>query len=101
MTEVMFTANRLEDGVVIWLTNALGWSEAATQAAVFSDAGAEAACAEVAAACQRNFIIAAFGGGGWPCRQIDARAYPSRSRPDNHPATGQARPRPAAGTAGR
>ena len=45
MTEVMFTANRLEDGVVIWLTNALGWSEAATQAAVFSDAGAEASCA--------------------------------------------------------
>lgn len=60
MTEVMFTANRLEDGVVIWLTNALGWSEAATQAAVFSDAGAEAARAEVAAACQRNFIIAAY-----------------------------------------
>jgi hypothetical protein len=43
MSDVMFTANRLDDGVVIWLTGALCWSEASTQAAVFSDDGAEAA----------------------------------------------------------
>jgi hypothetical protein len=60
MSDVMFTANRLDDGVVIWLTRALCWSEASTQAAVFSDDGAEAARDAVAAACQRNFIVAAY-----------------------------------------
>jgi len=60
MSDVMFTANRLDDGTVIWLTDAPGWSEAATQAAAFSDAGAEAARDEVAAACHRNFIVAAY-----------------------------------------
>ena len=60
MSDVMFTANRLDDGVVIWLTGALCWSEASTQAAVFSDDGAEAARDAVAAACHRNFIVAAY-----------------------------------------
>ena len=60
MTDVIFTANRLNDGVVIWLTDALCWSETATQAAVFSDTGAEVARAEVAAACHRNYIVAAY-----------------------------------------
>ena len=60
MSDVMFTANRLDDGVVIWLTGALCWSEASTQAAVFSDDGAEAARDSVAAACHRNFIVAAY-----------------------------------------
>jgi hypothetical protein len=60
MVDVIFTANRLNDGVVIWLTDALCWSETATQAAVFNDAGAEAARDEVAAACHRNLIVAAY-----------------------------------------
>ena len=60
MSDVMFTANRLDNGAVIWLTAALRWSEAARQAAVFSDDGAEAARDEVAAACHRNFIVAAY-----------------------------------------
>ena len=60
MTDVIFTANRLNDGVVIWLTDALCWSETATKAAVFSDTGAEAARNEVAAACLRNYIVAAY-----------------------------------------
>ena len=60
MTGVMFTANRLDDGVVIWLTNALCWSETATQAAIFSDASVDAAREEVAAACHRNDIVAAY-----------------------------------------
>lgn len=60
MSDVMFTANRLDDGAVIWLTGALCWSEASTQAAVFSDDGAEAARDAVAIACHRNFIVAAY-----------------------------------------
>ena len=43
MSDVMFTANRLDNGAVIWLTAALRWSEAARQAAVFSDDGARPA----------------------------------------------------------
>ena len=60
MTGVKFTANRLDDGVVVWLTAELGWSEAATQAAIFADDDAEAARSEVAAACHRNDIVAAY-----------------------------------------
>ena len=56
----MFTANRLDDGVVIWLTDALCWSETATEAAVFSDVGAAAARDEVVAAGDRNHIVAAY-----------------------------------------
>ena len=56
----MFTANRLDDGVVIWLTDALCLSETATEAAVFSDVGAAAARDEVVAAGDRNHIVAAY-----------------------------------------
>jgi hypothetical protein len=59
-TGLMFTANRLDDGVVIWLTDALCWSETATEAAVFSDVGAAAARDEVVAAGDRNHIVAAY-----------------------------------------
>ena len=60
MTRRMFTANRLEDGVVVWLTAELGWSDRRTRAAIFSDADVEVARDEVAAACQRNHILAAY-----------------------------------------
>lgn len=60
MTERMFTANRLEDGVVVWLTDGFGWSDAQARAAVFSDADVEVARGEVAAACHRNYIVAAY-----------------------------------------
>ena len=56
----MFTANRLDNGVVIWLTDALCWSETVTEAAVFSDVGAAAARDEVVAAGDRNHIVAAY-----------------------------------------
>ena len=59
-TGSIFTANRLNDGVVIWLIDGLRWSETAAEAAVFSDAGAAAARDEVAAACHRNHIAAAY-----------------------------------------
>ena len=60
MSDVMFTANRLNDGVAIWLTDRLVWSETAAQAAAFSGVGAETARDEVAAACHRNHIVAAY-----------------------------------------
>ena len=60
MDGVKFTANRLEDGVVVWLTDTLRWSEAATRAGIFSGEDAEVARGEAAAACHRNFIVAAY-----------------------------------------
>ncbi|MEX0503266.1 DUF2849 domain-containing protein [Alphaproteobacteria bacterium LSUCC0719] len=60
MTGVMFTANRLDDGVVIWLTGSLCWSETASGAAVFSDADIDLARRQVAAASDRNEIVAAY-----------------------------------------
>ena len=80
MTGVKFTANRLDDGCVVWLTSGHVWSTAATDAAIFFDAdadadakedgngeagggakgGAKAARSTVAAACHRNEIVAAY-----------------------------------------
>ena len=64
MTGVKFTANRLDDGVVVWLTARLAWSEAATEAAIFADddedSAAAAARSAVTAACHRNEIVAAY-----------------------------------------
>ena len=60
MTAVTFTANRLDDGVVIWLTGSLCWSETASGAAIFSDADIDLARRQVMAASHRNEIVAAY-----------------------------------------
>ena len=64
MTGVKFTANRLDDGVVVWLTARLAWSEAAREAGIFADDDEDSAAATarsaVAAACHRNEIVAAY-----------------------------------------
>ena len=64
MTGVKFTANRLDDGVVVWLTARLVWSGAAREAAIFADddedSAAAAARSTVTAACHRNEIVAAY-----------------------------------------
>lgn len=64
MTGVKFTANRLDDGVVVWLTARLVWSEAAREAGTFAeddeDRAAATARSAVAAACHRNEIVAAY-----------------------------------------
>jgi len=60
MTGVMFAANRLDDGTVIWLTGSLCWSETASRAAIFLDADIDLARREVMAASHRNEIVAAY-----------------------------------------
>ena len=61
MPRVMITANRIYDGVVVWLTREFAWSEDSSLAAGFAgDAAAAAARHEVRAATRRNEIVAAY-----------------------------------------
>ena len=60
MTDRIITANWLEDGAVIWMTESLGWSIDRSVAGVFSEARFEQAREQAAADEQNNLVIAVY-----------------------------------------
>ena len=60
MTGAIITANRLHDGVVVWLTSDLTWNADSALASCFEGVAATRARQEVVAAEQRNEIVAAY-----------------------------------------
>ena len=60
MTGAIITANRLHDGVVVWLTSDLTWNADFALAGCFEGAAASRARQVVAASEQQNEIVAAY-----------------------------------------
>ena len=60
MTGIRFTANRIETGAAVWLTDDLSWTEDAARAFRFTDDLAEKARLAVELAERRDEIIAAY-----------------------------------------
>lgn len=60
MSEIKFTANRIDSGAVVWLTSDLAWTADAARAHGFAGRLAEQARKAVIHAEHRNDIIAAY-----------------------------------------
>ena len=60
MTDMIITANRLHDGVVVWLTSDLTWNADSALVGCFEGAAAARARQVVAASEQQNEIVAAY-----------------------------------------
>ncbi|BBK32645.1 uncharacterized protein DUF2849 [Stella humosa] len=60
MTGQIVTANRLTDGVVVFLTPAAGWSDAVAEAALFDTASAAEGLAKGQADVARHIVVGAY-----------------------------------------
>ena len=60
MTDRIITANWLQDGAVIWMTDSLGWSIDRSVAGIFSEARFEQARGQAALDEQNNLVTAVY-----------------------------------------
>ena len=60
MTGITFTANRIETGEAVWLTDDLSWTEDAARAFRFADDLVESARRAIARAERRNEVVAVY-----------------------------------------
>jgi len=60
MTDRIITANWLQDGAVIWMTDSLGWSVDRSVAGIFSEARFEQARGQAVLDEQNNLVTAVY-----------------------------------------